>query len=157
MYHPGDSYTVKMPGRQPATLGVSVTFFAIATIFVALRFVSRVFVVRRIALHDYLMLLAWVGQPGSPQALGNLQCPQALLRHTGILCHVVFKDSWLKDRLQVIDLGFSLSLFIAIHNGLGLHAVDVPPENEAALNRANYAFTVLYVSSRKAHQCTTTY
>ncbi|KAJ5556799.1 Major facilitator superfamily domain general substrate transporter [Penicillium frequentans] len=92
-----------MPGRQPATLGVSVTFFAIATVFVALRFISRVFVVRRVALHDYLMLLAWV-----------------------------------------LDFGFSLSLFFAIHNGLGLHAIDVPAENEAALNKANYAFTVLY-------------
>ncbi|KAJ5655510.1 Major facilitator superfamily domain general substrate transporter [Penicillium longicatenatum] len=92
-----------MAGRQPVTLGVSITFFAIATVFVALRFISRVFVVRRVALHDYLMLLAWV-----------------------------------------IDFGFSLSLFFAIHNGLGLHAVDVPPENEAALNSANYAFTVLY-------------
>jgi len=50
----------------------------------------------------------------------------------------------------VIDFGFSLSLFFAIHNGLGLHEVDVLPENEAALNKANYAFTVLYVSSRKA-------
>lgn len=29
--------------------------------------------------------------------------------------------------------------------GLGLHARDVLPENEAALNKANYAFTVLYV------------
>ncbi|KAJ5934752.1 Major facilitator superfamily domain general substrate transporter [Penicillium verhagenii] len=92
-----------MQSRQPVTLGVSVTFFVIASVFVALRFISRVFVVRRVALHDYLMLLAWV-----------------------------------------IDFGFSFSLFYAIRNGLGLHSDDVLPENEAALNRANYAFTVLY-------------
>ncbi|KAJ6085847.1 Major facilitator superfamily domain general substrate transporter [Penicillium sp. IBT 16267x] len=92
-----------MQGRQPATLGVSVTFLALGTVFVALRFISRVFVVRRVALHDYLMLLAWV-----------------------------------------LDFGFSLSLFFAVHNGLGLHAVDVLPENKAALNKATYAFTVLY-------------
>jgi hypothetical protein len=49
-----------MQTRQPTTLAVSITFFVIASIFVALRFVSRIFVVRRIALHDYLMLLAWV-------------------------------------------------------------------------------------------------
>ncbi|KAJ5745439.1 Major facilitator superfamily domain general substrate transporter [Penicillium odoratum] len=92
-----------MIGRQPATLGVSVTFFVIASVFVALRFISRVFVVRKVALHDYLMLLAWV-----------------------------------------IDFGFSFSLFYAVRNGLGLHSNDVLPENQAALNRANYAFTVLY-------------
>ncbi|CAI7564124.1 unnamed protein product [Penicillium glandicola] len=49
-----------MEGRQPATLGVSITFFSIATVFVALRFISRVFVVRKIGLHDWLMLVAWI-------------------------------------------------------------------------------------------------
>lgn len=52
-----------MEGRQQATLGVSITFFSIATIFVALRFISRIFMVRKIALHDWLMLVAWVGSP----------------------------------------------------------------------------------------------
>lgn len=47
---------------------------------------------------------------------------------------------------QVIDFGFSFSLFYAVKNGLGLHAKNIPPENEDALNKANYAFTVLYVS-----------
>lgn len=51
---------VKMETRRPATLGVSITFFVIASVFVALRFVSRIFVVRKIGLHDWLMLLAWV-------------------------------------------------------------------------------------------------
>lgn len=49
-----------MHSRQHATLGVSITFFVIATLFVALRFVSRIFVVRKVGLHDYLMLVAWV-------------------------------------------------------------------------------------------------
>ncbi|KAJ5426752.1 hypothetical protein N7465_001822 [Penicillium sp. CMV-2018d] len=49
-----------MEGRQQATLGVSITFFSIASIFVALRFISRIFVVRRIGLHDWLMLVAWI-------------------------------------------------------------------------------------------------
>ncbi|KAJ5133968.1 Major facilitator superfamily domain general substrate transporter [Penicillium atrosanguineum] len=92
-----------MQSRQPTTLGVSISFFVIASVFVALRFVSRIFVVRKIGLHDWLMLVAWV-----------------------------------------IDFGFSFSLFYATKNGLGLHAKDIPPENEDALNKANYAFTVLY-------------
>ncbi|CAG8891141.1 unnamed protein product [Penicillium egyptiacum] len=49
-----------MEGRQPPTLGVSITFFCIASIFVALRFISRIFVVRKIGLHDWLMLIAWI-------------------------------------------------------------------------------------------------
>jgi hypothetical protein len=49
-----------MEDRRPEVVVVSVVFFSLATIFVALRFVSRIWVVRRLALHDYLMLLAWV-------------------------------------------------------------------------------------------------
>ncbi|KAI2785709.1 hypothetical protein POX_h09467 [Penicillium oxalicum] len=49
-----------MDSRQPATLGVSITVFVLATIFVALRFVSRILIVRKVGLHDYVMLLAWV-------------------------------------------------------------------------------------------------
>ncbi|CDM27949.1 hypothetical protein DTO013E5_4103 [Penicillium roqueforti] len=48
-----------MEGRQQATLGVSITLFSIASLFVALRFISRIFVVRKIGLHDWLMLVAW--------------------------------------------------------------------------------------------------
>ncbi|KAJ6108026.1 Major facilitator superfamily domain general substrate transporter [Penicillium sp. IBT 18751x] len=92
-----------MQTRQPATLGVSITFFVIASVFVALRFVSRIFIVRKVGLHDWLMLVAWV-----------------------------------------IDFGFSFSLFYATKYGLGLHAQDILPENEDGLNKANYAFTVLY-------------
>ncbi|KAJ6122458.1 Major facilitator superfamily domain general substrate transporter [Penicillium capsulatum] len=49
-----------MESRRSATLGVSISLFVTASIFVALRFVSRVFVVRRVALHDWLMLVAWL-------------------------------------------------------------------------------------------------
>ena len=49
-----------MEDRRPEVLIVSIVFFVIASIFVALRFVSRVFIVKKVGLHDYLMLLAWV-------------------------------------------------------------------------------------------------
>lgn len=51
----------QFPDRRPAVLAVSIPVFVVASLFVALRFVSQIFVVRRVALHDYLMLLAWVG------------------------------------------------------------------------------------------------
>jgi NO-binding membrane sensor protein with MHYT domain len=49
-----------MQTRGPPTLGVSVAFFVIASVFVALRFISRIFIVRKLWLHDWLMLVAWV-------------------------------------------------------------------------------------------------
>jgi hypothetical protein len=49
-------------------------------------------------------------------------------------------------RLQIIDFGFSISLFFSVQKGLGLHSNQIRPEDELAFNQANYAFTVLYVS-----------
>ncbi|OJK02534.1 hypothetical protein ASPACDRAFT_25237 [Aspergillus aculeatus ATCC 16872] len=92
-----------MEDQRPTVLTVSIVFFIVATVFVALRFVSRLFIVRKIALHDYFMLLAWF-----------------------------------------LDFGFSFSLFYATHQGLGLHDVNIRPEQRPGLNRADYAFTVLY-------------
>lgn len=48
--------------------------------------------------------------------------------------------------LQIIDFGFSFSLFYAVQKGLGLHSSEIRHEDELAFNKANYAFTVLYVS-----------
>ncbi|XRM47309.1 hypothetical protein ABZX51_010295 [Aspergillus tubingensis] len=92
-----------MQDQRPEVLTVSIVFFVIATVFVALRFISRIFIVQKVALHDYLMLLAWV-----------------------------------------LDFGFSFSLFYATHKGLGLHDSDIREDQRAGLNRADYAFTVLY-------------
>ncbi|KAL4763216.1 putative MFS monosaccharide transporter [Aspergillus foveolatus] len=58
-----------MEDRRPEVLVVSIVFFSLATIFVALRFVSRIWIVRRLALHDYLMLLAWLIDLGFSTAL----------------------------------------------------------------------------------------
>ena len=50
------------------------------------------------------------------------------------------------DVTQVIDFGFSFSLFYATRKGLGLHDDDIALSDRYSLNRANYVFTVLYVS-----------
>lgn len=57
-----------MQGHCTDVLVVSLVIFALATVFVALRFFSRIFIVRKLALHDYLMLLAWVCFPCSKEA-----------------------------------------------------------------------------------------
>ncbi|KAL1998463.1 hypothetical protein VTN02DRAFT_6125 [Thermoascus thermophilus] len=49
-----------MEDRRAPVLVVSITIFVVATLFVALRFLSRLAVVKRVGLHDYLMLLAWL-------------------------------------------------------------------------------------------------
>ena len=48
--------------------------------------------------------------------------------------------------LQVLDFGFSFALFYATSKGLGLHDADIALDARGPLSRANYAFTVLYVS-----------
>lgn len=137
-----------METRQPATLGVSIVVFVIASLFVALRFVSRIFLVRRVGLHDYLMLFAWVGLMNHVPA-GIPGSPQHQTRPAGVSCDNVTACKTFpmgtNALRQVINFGFSFSLFYATKNGLGRHARDIPSENEPALNRANYAFTVLYV------------
>lgn len=49
-----------MESRATPTLVVTIVFFVLASVFVALRFVARVGIVRKVVSHDYLILLAWV-------------------------------------------------------------------------------------------------
>ncbi|KAH8693165.1 putative MFS monosaccharide transporter [Talaromyces proteolyticus] len=49
-----------MDDRGMPTLVVTIIFFVLASTFVALRFISRLGVVHKIAWHDHLMLVAWV-------------------------------------------------------------------------------------------------
>jgi len=48
--------------RGPAVLIVTIILLVLATLFVALRMVSRIGIVKRVTVDDYFMLLAWVGQ-----------------------------------------------------------------------------------------------
>lgn len=49
-----------MDDRRHRVFGVTASLFVLATIVVIIRFISCIAVVRRVALHDYFMLLAWV-------------------------------------------------------------------------------------------------
>lgn len=46
--------------RGPAVLAVTAAMIAIATFFVALRFVSRIFIIHKVKLDDWFILAAWV-------------------------------------------------------------------------------------------------
>lgn len=45
--------------RGPATLGVTITLLILATLFVLCRFITRVWIVRRVYLDDWFTLAAW--------------------------------------------------------------------------------------------------
>lgn len=49
-----------MANHQLLVLAVSLPFFVLASIFVGLYLIASAFVLRKLELHDYLMLLAWV-------------------------------------------------------------------------------------------------
>jgi hypothetical protein len=50
-----------MDNRQVIVLTVSIFFFVLACLFVGLYVISSLFIVKKLALPDYLMILAWVG------------------------------------------------------------------------------------------------
>jgi hypothetical protein len=47
-------------GRGTPVLVVTAIMMVLATLFVVLRMISRIGIVRRVALDDYFMVLAWV-------------------------------------------------------------------------------------------------
>ena len=48
------------PTRGPAVLVETAAMLVLATLFVLLRMISRIGLVRRVSIDDYFMLLAWV-------------------------------------------------------------------------------------------------
>lgn len=108
--------------RGPVVLAVAVAVTVISFVFVALRFASRVGIVRRVGWDDWTILIAWVRSPW-------LDCPDSLVLTTK----------------QIISLGFSFSICWGTRVGLGHHEGDIDPSNESALKKADYAFSVLYV------------
>jgi hypothetical protein len=49
-----------MASHRVLVLAASIPFFVLASIFVGLCTISSIFVVKKLKLNDYLMLLAWV-------------------------------------------------------------------------------------------------
>jgi hypothetical protein len=48
------------PDRGPAVLAVTTTTLVVASVFVGLRLVSRIAIVRNVTLDDYFIVLSWV-------------------------------------------------------------------------------------------------
>ena len=107
--------------RAPATLAVAIATLVICTVFVFFRFLTRSWVVRKIQVDDWLILLAWV--------CSNEEMP--------VICHA--------KPVQVLAVGFSVSICIGTAYGLGRHSADIPDNEKTPLRKAEYAFSVLYV------------
>ena len=58
-----------MQDRGPMVLVVVVVMLCVSTVFVALRLVSRIGIVRRVSNDDYAIILAWVSHFGYSRAV----------------------------------------------------------------------------------------
>lgn len=55
-----DNNISSMSSRSEAIFGVTIAFFACATLFVTLRMLSRIWIVKKVSLDDYVILVAWL-------------------------------------------------------------------------------------------------
>ena len=55
-----NSATLAMQDRGPTVLAVVIAFLCVSTVFIVLRLVSRIGVVKRVSNDDYAIVVAWV-------------------------------------------------------------------------------------------------
>lgn len=113
-----------MQDRGPTVLAVVIALLCLSTGFVVLRLISRMGVVKRVSNDDYAILLAWV----SDMTLLQWQTLSSA------------------NSSQLLAFGFSFSICYGTSVGLGRHENFVAPHDRGSLKRAEYAFSVLYVS-----------
>ncbi|KAH8587260.1 major facilitator superfamily domain-containing protein [Bisporella sp. PMI_857] len=94
---------------------VTTTTFALATIFVAARLISRFGIVKNKTWDDWFVILAWASPPRRS------------------LFWIIF-----------IAFGLSFSIDYGTSKGLGKQDVHIPQSDLPALHQAEYAFTILY-------------
>lgn len=69
-----DTTVTNGPSRSSTSLVVTTVFLVISSVFVALRFISRIGVVKRFELDDWFMVAAWVRSPS-----GLVSCTPTLV------------------------------------------------------------------------------
>lgn len=115
--------------RGPAVLTVTIVFLCVSTAFVVLRLISRAGILKRVSWDDYFIVAAWV-------------------RHTSNRALAVPSSA---NNRKFLAFGFSFSICWGVHVGLGHHEANVSQENMGSLRKAEYAFSVLYVSARRLY------
>ena len=119
-----DPTTLAMQNRGPTVLAVVIAFLCLSTGFIILRLISRMGVVKRVSNDDYAIVIAWV----SCHSLPSRTVPST--------------NGW-----QLVAFGFSFSICYGTSVGLGRHEANVAPHDRESLKKAEYAFSVLYVSA----------
>lgn len=88
-------------GRSPAVLSVTLLFATLSTIFVALRLISRAAIVKKVAIDDYFIVLAWLIAAGITSAI-CYGCAWGLGRHEASI-----PPDW-QENLRKADYAFSI-------------------------------------------------
>lgn len=55
--------------RGPVVLAVTIALLCVSTVFVVLRLISRLGVVKRVSADDYFIVLAWVSDPQTRRSI----------------------------------------------------------------------------------------
>ena len=113
-----------MQDRGPTVLAVVIALLCVSTASIVVRLISRIGVVKRVSNDDYAIIIAWVSHVPIP------------LYHT-----LSVVNTW-----QLVAFGFSFSICYGTTVGLGRHEADIAPQDRGSLRKAEYAFSVLYVS-----------
>ncbi len=114
-----------IPDRGSSVRVVTATVTVLSTVAVALRFITRGLIVRRLGSDDYCLLLGWVSESLSI-AIATKECAPDCSN-------------------QLLAIGLSISVTLGTTKGLGRHDSDIPSDWEYWLLRWTYVFTVLYV------------
>ena len=121
-----DPTTLSMQDRGPTVLAVVVALLCVSTASIVIRLISRIGVVKRVSNDDYAIIIAWVSH-----------IPTRLYQTLPVI------DTW-----QLVAFGFSFSICYGTRVGLGRHEANIAPQDRGSLRKAEYAFSVLYVSGQ---------
>ena len=119
-----DPTTLSMQDRGPTVLAVVIALLCVSTAFILIRLISRIGVVKRVSSDDYAIIIAWVSH-----------IPIRLYQTLPAV------NTW-----QLVAFGFSFSICYGTRVGLGRHEANIAPQDRGSLRKAEYAFSVLYVS-----------
>ena len=97
----GAQPTADFPDRGPVVFAVTTATLCLATVFVAARMVSRVFILRRTGSSDYTIVLAWLLALFMSLSI-NVGAKRGLGRHDRNI------DSWNQPALRMCEYIFSI-------------------------------------------------
>lgn len=130
--------------RGPIVVAVAVAMISASTVFVLLRLISRITIVKRVGLDDYLIIAAWVRTLTYSQAIPLSFSSSFSSSYSLPTIDLSFINT---SHSQCTSFGLSFSIAYAVKYELGRHQDTIPLPDLEVLQRLEYAFSVLYVST----------